>query len=314
MSDTSVFHDGELFVQNKLGVTKDVAKFAPRAIRDFMPDQHRLFYQMLPMMIMGALDDQGRPWATAAFGQRGFMHSPDQHTLQIGALPVLHDTLNLQIGAKDKLGFVGIELETRRRNRMNGVVDLVTEHGLTVTVDQSYGNCPQYIQRRDVNLRMLGPDAQTVTQSKQIDANAKQIIEAADTFFIASRTQEIDGDPRSGIDASHRGGHPGFVKVTEKGHLMFPDFSGNQFYNTLGNIAADGRVGLFIPEFDTGRAVFLTGRAEIIWDGPEVDAFMGAERSVMVNPEAIIVAENVLPIKGDLVEPWPLLKNTGHWE
>ncbi len=313
MSDNPVFHDGELFVQNKLGVANDVAKFAPRAIRDFMPDQHRLFYQMLPMMITGALDDQGRPWATAAFGQRGFIHSPDEHTLQIGALPVLHDYLNLQIGAKAKLGLVGIELETRRRNRMNGIIDYATDHGLTVTVDQSYGNCPQYIQRRDVNLHMQNPDGQTLIQSDTITSGAQEIIETADTFFIASRTADIDSDPRSGIDASHRGGHPGFVKVTEEGHLMFPDFSGNRFFNTLGNIAGDGRVGLFIPEFNTGRAAFLTGRAEIIWDGPKVDAFMGAERLVTVHPECIVVAENVLPIRGDLVEPWPLLKGTGTW-
>ncbi len=218
-----------------------------------MPDQHRSFYQMLPMIIMGALDDEGQPWTTAAFGQRGFMHSPDNRTLQIGALPVLHDHLNLQINPKDKLGFVGIELETRRRNRMNGVIDRVTDHGLTVTVDQSYGNCPQYIQRRDVNLHALVPDAQRIVQSQSVNAGAQKIIEAADTFFIASRTSDIDGDPRSGIDASHRGGHPGFVKVTEEGRLVFPDFSGNRFYNTLGNIAADGRVGMFLPEFETGH-------------------------------------------------------------
>ena len=46
------------------------------------------------------------------------------------------------------IGLLGIELHSRRRNRMNGVVSAIDETGFEVQVKQSFGNCPQYIQSR----------------------------------------------------------------------------------------------------------------------------------------------------------------------
>jgi predicted pyridoxine 5'-phosphate oxidase superfamily flavin-nucleotide-binding protein len=53
----------------------------------------------------------------------------------------------LTLGAQ--LGFLGIELHTRRRNRVNGHVVAADAVGFSVEVDQSVGNCPQYIQGRE---------------------------------------------------------------------------------------------------------------------------------------------------------------------
>src|SRR3546814_14766932 len=68
-----------------------------------------------------------------------------------------------------------------------------------------------------------------------------------------------------GADVSHRGGRPGFVRVTEddgRSVLTIPDFSGNQFFNTLGNIAINPRAGLLFVDFATGDLLTLTGRSE----------------------------------------------------
>ncbi len=59
----SPFHAGEQQVQARLGVRDKIETFARRVVRDHMPDQHREFYAKLPFMLIGSVDDRGRPWA-----------------------------------------------------------------------------------------------------------------------------------------------------------------------------------------------------------------------------------------------------------
>lgn len=310
-----IFHEGEIAIQERDGSREAVNRFAYRMVRPFMPDQHREFFGLLPFIVIGMLDDEGRPWITLATGNPGFIRSPDDRTLEIGATPLLADELGCAVRAKDKIGLLGIELPTRRRNRMNGRISASDAQGVTVHVDQSFGACPKYIQTRDVQLRdNTASQAQPPVRSDTIGAEAKDIIERVDTFFISSRTRDVNDDPRSGIDASHRGGRPGFVHVTDEKILEFPDFFGNRMFNTLGNIEADGRVGFVFTDFDTGDAVFATGTAEIIWDKDRVGRFAGAERLVEARVDEVITARSVLPLTGDLIEASPTLDDTGTWE
>ena len=78
------------------------------------------------------------------------------------------------------------------------------------------------------------------------------------------------GDATHGLDASPRGGEPGFVKVTADGALLIPDAPGNNRLDTLENVLATGRIGLLflIPGFDetlrvNGEAVLSTDAADI---------------------------------------------------
>jgi len=307
-----LFHAGELQIQARDGTAERTAVMAPLMIRDFMPDQHREFYHQLPFILIGAVDGLGQPWATAAFGPQGFITSPDPQTLVIGYQPLMVDALKLVLQPGAKIGLLGIEVQTRRRNRMNGHVVSVDQTGLTVHVEQSYGNCPQYIQRRDLQWRDAASAGRAVMAKTQ-DKAVRRLIERADTFYIASRSAALTEDIKTGVDVSHRGGKPGFVHVGEDGQLSFPDFTGNRMFNTLGNIQADQRVGLFFPNFDTGEAVFLTGQARIDWDSPRVAAFEGAERIIDVVPERAVFVQDGLPIKGTFVDQWPMLEKTGEW-
>lgn len=310
-----IFHEGEIAVQERDGARDAVKRFGDRMVRPFMPDQHREFFEMLPFIVIGLLDDGGRPWITLATGKPGFMRSPDEHTLKIGSIPLLAGELGCAPGTGDKIGLLGIELPTRRRNRMNGYITETRADGMTVHVDQSFGACPKYIQTREVRWRggaVTGP-APTV-RSHSISSEARRIIERVDTFFISSRTTEVDDDPRSGVDASHRGGRPGFVRVIDDHVVAFPDFVGNRIFNTLGNIQADGRVGMIFTDFETGDAVFLTGSAEIIWDEERVGKFAGAQRLIEARAQEVVVARSVLPLTGDLIEAWPRLDETGIWD
>ena len=255
---SSQFHQGEVAIQKKLGVDERVAKATKKFIRSYMPQQHIDFFSHLPFIVLGVTDEKGNVWCLPLYGGEGFITCPDAHRLCVSRLPDVIEPLNLNFVKGAKVGIVGIDLATRRRNRMNGYLLAVSDTGFSICVEQSFGNCPQYIHKRQIintpsALRCKEPsDDQIIHRSVSnlISDDAKALIERADTCFIASRTAQFDTDPRTGLDASHRGGKPGFVKVEGK-RLIFPDYRGNKFFNTLGNIYDDGRVGLF---FRAGKA------------------------------------------------------------
>ncbi len=309
---TQVFHPGELALQARAGVAPSYRDRVAHAVRFEMPQQHRDFFESLPVVFLGLLDARGRVWATPAVGEVGFLRSPDPGHLWVGARPVLAETLWLDLRAGAKVGVLGIALSSRRRNRLNGTIRAVNAEGFEIAVDLSFGNCPQYIQTREL-IWPARPPAPVAVVLSEWDATARALIARADTFFVASRAAELTDDPADGIDASHRGGRPGFLTVNADGSLSFPDFSGNRFFNTLGNIAADGRVGLCIPDFATGAALFLTGRASVDWTSDRVARFAGAERIVDVVPEEIWFCAHALPGSAPLTSRWPLLDETGTW-
>ena len=143
------FHAGEQAVQERVGVRNRMRNIGQRVIRTFMPEQHQQFYAQLPFVLVGSVDPAARPWASVLVGEPGFMQARDEHTLDIHARPVPGDPLADGIRPGAPLGFLGIELDTRRRNRMNGHVASAHALGFTVHVDQTVGNCPQYIQGRE---------------------------------------------------------------------------------------------------------------------------------------------------------------------
>lgn len=309
----SVFHAGERAVQARADVSEDYVDMVSRAIRSAMPDQHRRFFASLPVLFMGLTDETGRVWSVPVFGAPGFLTSPRADRLAVDGKPPLADILKLDLSVGAKVGVIGLQLTTRRRNRLNGTL-FESEQGLVIGVDQSFGNCPQYIQTREIDWQ---DQDHLVPQAVKLDGltpEAKALISQADTFFIASRAKELTSDPRAGIDASHRGGKPGFLGINQDGSLSFPDFSGNKFFNTLGNIEEDGRVGLFVPDFETGSALVLTGRGNVDWSPDRVSAFAGAERIIDVMPEEIWLVEQALPGQGQLLDRWPALEMTGSWQ
>jgi len=91
-------------------------------------------------------------------------------------------------------------------------------------------------------------------------------IRKADTFFIASGYGDGDEDATYGIDASHRGGDPGFVRVESGTRIVFPDYAGNNHYNTIGNLIMDPRAGMLFVNFERGSMLQLTGTTHIDWD------------------------------------------------
>ena len=241
------------------------------AIRPFMPDQHRQFFALLSYLFAATPDADGWPMASVLTGEPGFVQSPGPATLDIGALPASDDPAAPTFVAGTEIGLLGLDFTTRRRNRANGRL-LAVDGGLTVAISQSFGNCPQYIQTREPSPRAAA--GAPVERLDRLDDAARALIAASDTFFVASRSRgSIDG---GGLDMSHRGGRPGFVGVIGD-TLAIPDFRGNRFYNTLGNLLGDPRAGLLFIDFASGDILQLQGRAAIDWH-PEGSGPAGAER------------------------------------
>jgi len=250
-------------------------------------------------------------------GRPGFLATSDARHLTIAARPLAGDPLaeNLALGAP--LGLLGIELETRRRNRMNGVVTALGDDGFTVEVGQSFGNCPQYIQLRQAESARVAVPRAAEPETAILSVDAVSLVRRADTLFIATAAPGArTGDPNRGVDISHRGGKPGFVRVTRQDGaslLTLPDFRGNFMFNTFGNLALEPRAGLLFIDFDSGDLLSLTGSAEVIWDGPELAAFAGAQRLLRFRVAVGWRLPGALPWRWSAPRQAPQLAATGVW-
>ena len=311
------FHSGEQAVQQRVGVLEKMASRG-QLLRSFMPDQHREFFQQLPFLIVGSIDREQQPWASIVTGAPGFATSPDAEHLELHPHVLAADPLQQNLAHNAAIGILGIEPHTRRRNRMNGKVEKINAAGWTLKVDQSFGNCPKYIQaRRPALIEDGAAAAPVVHRTEQLDAAMQNLIAGADTFFIASAFMgkpAAAGERQHGVDVSHRGGKPGFVRIDDAKTLTVPDFVGNFYFNTIGNLVEHPRAGLLFIDFAGGDLLYLAVSAELIWDGPEVAAFAGAERLLRFHVEQAIRVEASLPLRWGEAELSPALAPMGSWQ
>lgn len=301
-----IWHAGEVALQQRIGVAERMRKFGSQVIKPFMPEQHQQFYAQLPFIVVGAVDEAGLPWASVWEGEAGFIRAISPIVLTVRTSVADHDPLHTGIAQGKSIGLLGIQLHTRRRNRLNGVIRYKDENQLSVAVQQSFGNCPQYIQTRYISdaENVIEPDTPQVEALDSLDEAASTLITQADTFFVASYVDipsSHDGVGESmerQVDVSHRGGQAGFVRV--KGNrLSIPDFSGNRYFNTLGNLVLNPKAGLLFIDFTTGDVLQLTGTTEIVHDGAEVVGFQGAERIWHVNVQKMVRRRGLLKLRWD---------------
>ena len=296
------FHAGELEAQRRAGGGP-----GGHGIREAMPDQHREFFEHLPYAVIAGLDMEGRPTATMVAGPPGFIGAPNPLTLSLVAAIDPQDPAAACLAPGAPYGLIGIDFATRRRNRANGRVAALTRAGYWLVVDQSFGNCPQYIQQRTVEAVDRTPGS--FEQLSGIDAEAAGAITAADTAFVATAA----AGPNGGIDASHRGGRPGFMKV-EGDTITIPDFRGNRYFNTLGNMLAWPMAALLIPDFETGDLLHLQGATEVLWDADaEATGFKGAQRMWRLKVDRGWRRKAAIPLRWTYVSESPVNAATGTW-
>ena len=97
----------------------------------------------------------------------------------------------------------------------------------------------------------------------QLDVHATRFIGFSPLVVLSS------AGANGALDASPRGGEPGFVKVLDPQTLLIPDAPGNNRLDTLENIVQTGQIGLLflVPGMDetlrvNGRAMLTTEEAD----------------------------------------------------
>ena len=296
MGSFGEWHPGEIALQRIAGSEQMLARHAPRILLSSMTEQLRNFFPLLPFIVVSYVDEIERPWGTILPGTPGFVCSPTPGTLRVERLPPAGDPFAAALREGASIGLLGIELPTRRRNRVNGVLTKCDATGFTVTVQQAFGNCPKYIQQRSYTAALQLPDPIEVSTFIDLeDLDARVLLARADTIFVASFAPGPDGGPA--MDVSHRGGKPGFIRIGED-ELTIPDYTGNRFFNTLGNILLTGRAGLVVPCFETGDVLVLTGDAAVGLDEDSgvQSAEIGAERLWRVRPRQGHWLRGALPL------------------
>lgn len=283
-ADTSPFHAGEQALQARSGMRERIEAHGRAIVRDHMPEQHRELFQKLPTLHLATLDASGQPWATMLCGAPGFVRTPDAHAMHVGARPAADDPASAGLHVGAAVGLLGLEPHTRRRNRMNGVVTADGKDGFDVRVVQSFGNCPKYIQARQPVRRLERHAAAARAEGSQLSDAARALVQRCDTLFIASSSGaaiERAGQAGAGVDVSHRGGRPGFVRwqrSRDGDMLTLPDYQGNFLFNTLGNLLRWPRAGLLFIDWNNGDMLQLAATATLEHDGTALAEHPGAQR------------------------------------
>lgn len=280
------FHSGELAVQQRAGVQACAARLARMVGSAELRAGTAAFLADATFAALTARDRAGRLWTSPLLAIAGFLHADGPSTLRISAPLSSADPLHA-LPAGQPAGLVVIEFTTRRRVRINGILTASDDSGMTLEVDQAYGNCPQYIQQRDIN---TGENPHRPTRKVEYTGDRLRekdihLIESADTFFLGTT------HPDSGNDASHRGGPAGFVRATAEG-IWWPDYPGNNLFNSFGNLADDPTAALLFVDFTTGNTLHLSGTATVDWDTPvEIDDAQTGRRA-QFTPERVVTTRN----------------------
>lgn len=311
----SPFHRGEQLVQKQFGVREKMERFGRQVIRNYMPEQHQDFYSQLPFVFVGHADENGWPWASILSCQKNLITVLDDKNFHLNVKPMNGDPLQKSLNKGNRWGLLGIELSTRRRNRLSAHIQQVTEKGISLEVDQSFGNCPQYIQQREhYNVDPSVMAKEECIEITEFEQQAYELIDKSDTFFVASYVANGTELASEGADVSHRGGKPGFIRIDNKKTLTIPDYTGNFHFNTLGNFVENPKAGLLFLDFANGHILSLTGTVEILWESPDTEFFDGAERLWTFTLDHGYWLKNTLSLRWGLNEYSANTYLTGSWK
>jgi len=295
VAPTENFHDGELAVQRLAGVQREAGRLAGMLGEPHLGGGIRSFLADRELAVITARDGDHRLWTSPLSGAPGFLQAHDG-VLTVAATPREGDPLR-RLPAGQPVGLIAIEFATRRRMRVNGTLVQAGPDGLEIEVEQAFGNCPKYIQQRTVQPTAAVSAAASVRRDR-LSAEDGALIARADTFFLGTV------HPNRGADASHRGGTPGFVRV-DGSQLWWPDYPGNNMFNSLGNLVVDDSAALLFFDFAAGRALQVSGTAALEWTDPGVAGDDGGTgRRVRLRPEAVVASDLGLRAQPPAASPY----------
>jgi ferredoxin-NADP reductase/predicted pyridoxine 5'-phosphate oxidase superfamily flavin-nucleotide-binding protein len=285
--------------------------------------------QRAPLLALGTLDEQSRPWTTLWGGSPGFSEPLGSSFICTRTLvdskhdPVVQALLNgnksvemLQPQEKGKLvAGLAIDLMTRKRVKIAGrmvagAISKVDVGGqelddgparqdriqLVLIIDQSLGNCPKYLNQYELRPALV--QSNLLFQGPSLSTEGRALIEKADMFFLSTSTDDDQ-------DTNHRGGPPGFARVISSTEIIYPEYSGNRLYQSLGNLQLNPKVGITFPDYETGDVLYITGTAHILVDTDAANLLPGSNLAVKIIINESRFIQSGLPFRGTRHSPSP---------
>lgn len=265
MQRKTPYHPGELRAQQLSGVESWTQEL--ESLPDYLDHSLQAFVAQQTLAGCGSIDDKGRVWASVLVGEPGFL-TASERVLDLHLDRMAHhpdDPLWSNIERPLGIGMVVIHLATRQRVRINGVLEGRGANLVQLAVRRAYPECAKYIEPRHI-AAPAGDEKRPVAAARRGDrlgAAQRDVIGRVETCFVAS------SHAQQGLDASHRGGKPGFIEVLDDHTVLMPDYFGNGIFSTLGNFLVNPVGGLVLLDFERGCTLQLTGRAEIQWKGED---------------------------------------------
>jgi predicted pyridoxine 5'-phosphate oxidase superfamily flavin-nucleotide-binding protein len=291
------FHEGEILVQDRAGVRSEARRVGQMLRAAIRPDA-RIFLAERRFVVLAAEATDGHVWVSLVAGPAGFVTSSEDGTrLHVAIAPDRDDPIAAALSPESSVGLLVIDFAARRRYRVNGTVQPVSS-GISLDVREAFGNCPKYIHAYTPlpDGPLSGPSPRT---GDRLDDDQRRWIEHAQTLFLGTT------HPDAGADVSHRGGAPGFVRVTGPRELVWGDYPGNNLFQSLGNTAVHPPAGLLFLDPPTGSVLQLTGRLEIDWSPEAATQIPAAERVLRFSIEQIVERRGAIPLRWARGDPSP---------
>ncbi|KAL2019203.1 hypothetical protein VTK56DRAFT_10003 [Thermocarpiscus australiensis] len=328
LEESNGWHPGERAVHALLKVP---TSNHPNPTNTGLPAPHAYRVTLSPLVAIGTLDEQGRPWTTIWGGEAGFARPVARGVLAMQSLvdkdhdPVIEALLGraakgevVRPGEDKLMSALSIDLETRDRVKLAGKMvvgtvsghpdsDTIHETQVAMLVQEALGNCPKYINKKTVRGHV--PTPQLVSSSLPLPQEALDLIAKADMFFLSSTNGQT-------MDTNHRGGPPGFVRVLSNlphegegaGNgvvLVYPEYSGNRLYQSLGNLYTNPRVGIVIPDYETSDVLYLTGATELLVGPTAAATIPHTNLAIKITVQDARFVRDGLPFRGEPGEPSP---------
>ena len=257
-----VFHEGQKAVQRITG-EEEIAQRRIPTIKTSINQRSLTFIESQILAIPGSEDVDGDIWLSLLVGNRGFIKVPSPQEITFDLNQVIsnkEDIFFKNIITKPTVGLLFHEAVRRARYRAWGQASH-NDDQIKVDIKMGYPSCPKHIQRVVLEVPEETPALKATYQNgTTLGDEEKKWMTSAHTFFIGTQTKKGD------IEASHRGGDPGFVEIIENDILRIPDYLGNSMYSTLGNIYENPKASLLFVDYEKGETLQLTGTAELQFD------------------------------------------------
>lgn len=287
--------------------------------------------QQAPLLAIGTLDPQDRPWTSLWGGKHGFSETLGGGIIGTRTLvDAAHDPVvqalvgqaqkgEMVSGNEKMVAGLTIDLMERKRVKIFGrmiagcvnevKVEVEDDHikpdgmpamqsqvQLITKIEQSLGNCPKYLNAYDIRPALVSPSL--ASQGDILTEEAKAHVLNSDMFFLTTSVPED-------MDTNHRGGPPGFVRILSDTEIVYPEYSGNRLYQSLGNLLVNPKIGITFPAYDTGDVLYITGIAEVIAGAEAAALLPGSNLAIKIKiGEARHVKEG-LPLRGTRKTPSP---------